>query len=185
MLLLATHGKASNIPSEPSYLAFSPAKDSAFYLYMRDLYQLHLPAELVVLSACETNLGEYKVGEGVISLAKGFFHAGVRSMVATLWSVDDAKNADLMLQFFQQIRKGVPKDAALQQAKLNHLKTRPHDEAHPFFWAAAVATGDMAPMDFPAPWRWVFYGIAVLVAGAGFFWLKHWALFSNSKHKKA
>ncbi len=111
MLLLATHGKASNVPSEPSYLAFSPAKDSAFYLYMRDLYQLHLPAELVVLSACETNLGEYKVGEGVISLAKGFFHAGARSMVATLWSVDDAKNADLMLQFFQQIKEVCRKTA--------------------------------------------------------------------------
>ena len=172
MLLLATHGKASNVPSEPSYLAFSPAKDSAFYLYMRDLYQLHLPAELVVLSACETNLGEYKVGEGVISLAKGFFHAGARSMVATLWSVDDAKNADLMLQFFRQIRKETPKDAALQQAKLNHLMTRPHDEAHPFFWAAAVATGDMAPMDFPSPWRWVFYGAAILAAVGGFWWFK-------------
>jgi len=172
MLLLATHGKASSVPEEPSYLAFSPAKSTGIYVYVKDLYQLRLPAELVVLSACQTNLGEYKVGEGVISLAKGFFHAGVRSMVATLWSVDDAKNADLMLQFFQQIRKGMPKDAALQQAKLNHLSARPHDEAHPFFWAAAVATGDMAAMDFSSPWRWVFYGAAVMAAGIGVLWFK-------------
>ncbi len=185
MLLLATHGKASDDPDKPSHLVFSPEKDPVFHIYAKDLFQMRLPAELVVLSACETNIGEYRTGEGVISLAKGFFHAGTRSMVATLWSVDDAKNADLMLQFFQQIREGMPKDGALQQAKLNHLIAKPHDEAHPFFWAAAVATGDMAPMDFPSPWRWVFYGAAILAVGAAFWWFKNWVPFQRSKHRKA
>jgi len=185
MLLLATHGKASDDPDKPSHLVFSPEKDSVFHVYSKDLFQMRLPAALVVLSACETNIGEYRTGEGVISLAKGFFHAGARSMVATLWSVDDAKNADLMLQFFQHIREGMPKDGALQQAKLNHLIARPHDEAHPFFWAAAVATGDMAPMDFSSPWRWVFYAAAILMAGAGFLWFRNWAPFQHSKHRKA
>ncbi|NUO01965.1 MAG: CHAT domain-containing protein [Saprospiraceae bacterium] len=184
MLLLATHGKASSTYDKPSYLVFSPNKNTAFELIVRDLYEMHLPAELVVLSACETNLGEHKEGEGVVSLAKGFFHAGVRSMVATLWSVDDARNADLMLQFFQQIRKEKPKDDALKQAKLNYLKARPHDEAHPFFWAAAVATGDMTPMDFRSPWRWLLYGTGMLIAGVVVWWKRSYFLVKKRHQKK-
>ncbi len=188
MLLLATHGKASGNPNVPSYLAFSPT-DSAFQMSVKDLYQMQLPAELVVLSACETNLGEYQEGEGVISLAKGFFHAGVRSLVATLWSVDDAKNADLMVQFFQRIKQGMPKDQALQQAKLNYLKIRPHDEAHPFYWAAAVATGEMAPLTFFSSWPWWLLFTFLTLGGTALLFLKKrggkWVLFQPTKHRKA
>ncbi|MBK8426731.1 MAG: CHAT domain-containing protein [Lewinellaceae bacterium] len=62
-------------------------------------------------------------------------------MVATLWSVDDAKNAKLIRMFFENIRSGMPKDEALRQAKLRFLNELPHDEAHPVFWAATVANG--------------------------------------------
>lgn len=173
ILLLATHGRASNDPEKPSFLAFNPAKDSAFQLYVNDLYQMRLPAELVVLSACETNLGQYKAGEGVVSLAKGFFRAGTRSLVATLWSVDDAKNADLMTLFFQGISAEMPKDAALQDAKLSFLTSHPHDEAHPFYWAAAVATGDMRPMEIASPWRqYALYILVVLLLGGLAWWFR-------------
>lgn len=92
--------------------------------------------------------GSTRLGEGVISLAKGFFHAGARSIVATLWSVDDAKNAKLIRMFFENIRSGMAKDEALRRAKLRFLDELPHDEAHPVFWAATVANGDMAAMEF-------------------------------------
>ncbi|HOY07594.1 MAG TPA: CHAT domain-containing protein [Saprospiraceae bacterium] len=167
ILLLSTHGQASSAAGDLSYLAFAQAQDSSgsAFLYVRDLYLLHFPAELVVLSACETSVGEYRLGEGVISLAKGFFHAGARSIVATLWSVDDAKNAKLIRMFFDCLRTGVRKDEALRDAKLRFLDKVSQDEAHPVYWAAAIANGDMAPMDLPGsgwPWWWMAGGALVL-----------------------
>lgn len=158
ILLLATHGQANPSVGEYAYLAFSPPQDSqgSAFLYVRDLYQQHIPAALVVLSACETNIGENRVGEGTVSLARGFFQAGARSVVATLWSVDDAKNADLMRLFFKQLKKGARKDTALRQAKLRFLDTHSNDAAHPVYWAAAVAGGDMEAIELEAfGWWWV------------------------------
>lgn len=169
ILHLATHGYASAAVGELSYLAFSPPQDSSSsaFLYVRDLYLLKLPAELVVLSACETNAGEYRTGEGLVSLAKGFFHAGVRSVVATLWRVDDAKNADLMLRFFKNIQQGNLKDAALRKAKLSFILDLPHDEAHPAYWAAAVAQGEMAALSLQTAWigAWWLLLLALLPLG--------------------
>ena len=168
ILLLSSHGQASSAAGDLSYLAFAAGGDTsgAAFLYVRDLYLQHFPAELVVLSACETSVGEYRLGEGVISLAKGFFHAGARSIVATLWSVDDAKNARLIRMFFDCLQTGVRKDEALRDAKLRFLDKVSQDEAHPVYWAAPIANGDMAPMDLPGsgwPWWWLAGG--GLVAG--------------------
>ncbi len=138
-----------------SYLAFhhEPGDTAAPVVYSRDLYARHIPAELVVLSACETSVGEYRAGEGVVSIAKGFFHAGARSVVATLWSVDDARHADLMLKFLKNISTGERKDAALQKAKLDYISQHPHDEAHPAYWAAATAWGNVRPVTKRSWWR--------------------------------
>lgn len=176
MLLLAMHGKASSTVGDLSYLAFSTTGDSTEnpFLYTRDLYNQSIPAELVVLSACETSVGEYKFGQGVISLAKGFFYAGAHSVAATLWSVDDTRNAELMRFFFQEIKNGVAKDDALRQAKLQFLQTHPHDEAHPVYWAAVTAYGDMRPMAWPgANWHWAV-GLGLLGCAALLLWRLRW-----------
>lgn len=172
ILHLATHAQARSTVGDLSYLAFSQPADSSgeAYVYLRDLYLQRLRAELVVLSACETSAGEYRTGEGMVSLAKGFFHAGVRSVVATLWSVDDAKNADLMLRFFQQIKNGDSKDAALRTAKLNYLDAHPHDEAHPVYWAAAVAVGEMQPIGLDRVGGWWMLVIAGIALALMFRW---------------
>ena len=175
VLLLSTHGQASSMAGDYSYLAFSASADStaASFLYVRDLYLQKLPAELVVLSACETSVGEYRLGEGVISLANGFFHAGARSMIATLWSVDDAKNARLITLFFNYLYSGLRKDEALRQAKLKFLDSVSQDEAHPVFWAAAIAHGDMKAMEFPAKYKWLWWVGAIIVVlffGVLVFW---------------
>lgn len=175
VLLLSTHGQASSMAGDYSYLAFSASADSTApsFLYVRDLYLQRLPAELVVLSACETSVGENRLGEGVISLAKGFFHAGARSIVATLWSVDDAKNARLISLFFNCLQAGVRKDEALRQAKIQFLDTVSQDEAHPVFWAAAIANGDMKAMDFPQKHSWIWWvGAVILILGAWVGWKK-------------
>lgn len=146
ILHLATHGRADERVGDYSFLAFSEIKDSVEneLLYVRDLYNLQLNADLVVLSACETGLGKLSRGEGIISLARAFAYAGAKSIVTTLWSVDDAKTKDLMVDFYRKLKKGMTKDAALRQAKLDYLEshTNPGD-AHPFYWAGFAPIGDM------------------------------------------
>ncbi len=173
ILLLSMHGKASSTVGDLSYLAFSTTADSTEnpFLYTRDLYTQSIPADLVVLSACETSVGEYRLGQGVISLARGFFQAGARSVAATLWSVDDARNAELMRLFFQQIKNGATKDEALHEAKIQFLQTHPHDEANPVYWAAVTAYGDMRAIEFQRNNGVWFAGLGLL-ALVFFVWLR-------------
>ncbi|HRI58597.1 MAG TPA: CHAT domain-containing protein [Saprospiraceae bacterium] len=145
ILHLATHARANAKTGDYSFLVFADQKDSAEneILYARDIYNLQLNADLVVLSACETGLGELQSSEGVISLARAFAYAGAKSIVTSLWSVSDSKTKDLMIDFYKNLRKGMLKDDALRQAKLDFLKRNRGQAAHPFYWAGFVGIGNM------------------------------------------
>ncbi|MEM9922073.1 MAG: CHAT domain-containing tetratricopeptide repeat protein, partial [Bacteroidota bacterium] len=160
LILLATHAEANPRSGEYSWMAFSETPDTinGSLLYAKDLYGLRLPAQMVVLSACETGIGEFEKGEGVLSLSRGFFYAGAKSIVNTLWSVDDARNSALIQLFFQELKQGKPKDVAMQQAKLSFLTQHPNDEAHPVFWAGPVLTGQLAPLKMGSSKRYIWWG---------------------------
>jgi CHAT domain-containing protein/tetratricopeptide (TPR) repeat protein len=171
ILLLSMHGKASAAVGDLSYIAFSTTGDTTQnpFLYTRDLYAHSLPAELVVLSACETNVGAYRFGQGVISLAKGFFQAGAHSVAATLWSVDDARHAELMRLFLTRIKDGADKAEALHEAKLAYLQSHPHDEANPVFWGAVTVYGDTCPIPLHTIYP-VWWLLAVVALAAAWVW---------------
>ncbi len=150
---LSTHGVVDSRSGDYSYLAFAEQKDSLEneFLYIRDLYNLQLNADMVVLSACETGIGELQRGEGIISLARGFTYAGAKSIITSLWSVSDEHTKDLMLNFYKYLKMGFSKDEALRKAKLTLIENlSPEDGmyAHPYFWSGFIGIGDMRPLDF-------------------------------------
>ncbi|MBL7814695.1 MAG: CHAT domain-containing protein [Saprospiraceae bacterium] len=142
---LATHGNANDKVGDYSFLAFAEQRDSQQneLLYVRDIYNLSLNADMVVLSACETGIGELKRGEGIVSLARAFTYAGAKSMVTTLWDVNDKSTMYVMEGFYRQLRKGQPKDKALWQSKIDYFTRAKGELAHPYFWAAFIPIGDM------------------------------------------
>ncbi len=106
----------------------------------REIYRLRLSSELVVLSACQTARGRILPGEGVQGLAQAFFHAGARSVVASLWDVSDRRTADLMSRFYGHLADGESKALALQSAKLDLLRHDPR--LAPRYWAPFVLIGE-------------------------------------------
>lgn len=167
ILHLATHGKTNLKASEYSYLAFTEISDSLDneLLYVKDLYHMRLKAAMVVLSACETGIGEYQRGEGIVSLARGFSYAGASSIITTLWSINDKKTAQLMALFYENIKAGQPKDQALQFAKRDFIVAQNgHDEGHPYFWSGYVAIGEMEALNFGWTWwMWACRGLLGLL----------------------
>ncbi|HEX9824928.1 MAG TPA: tetratricopeptide repeat protein [Actinomycetota bacterium] len=101
-----------------------------------------LGTELVVLSACETGLGEVRVGEGVFGLRRAFVLAGARTLVMSLWKVPDVQTRELMEDFYARLKAGEPRAEALRQAQLDLARTYPH----PWFWGAFICQGDPGPL---------------------------------------
>ena len=187
---LSSHGKVNDQHPEYSFLAFHSPGDTlridsftvpnVSALYLSELYRLNLQAEMVVLSACETGVGKLYQGEGISSLAQGFFYAGAESIITTLWQVNDQSSAQFMQQFYAYLRQGMSKDAALRQVKLNFIS----EKEDPYYWAPYVALGDMQPLtqdpfrqSHKALWTW---GIALLGLGIWLIYLWSFGPFPNS-----
>ncbi len=144
----ATHARFDETEPGLSGLIFSGfdrqgrARDG--FVRLHDIYDLRLPAELVVLSACDTALGKDIEGEGLVGIVRGFMYAGSKRVVASFWQVADAATAELMNRFYlEMFGHGLAPPAALRKAQL-HVMRQPRWR-HPFYWAAFSLQGEWLP----------------------------------------
>lgn len=154
---LAAHGvyTATDALASAIFLAPDGSDDGRFTV--RDVYGLNLHAtDLVVLSACESQLGARSSGDEVVGLTRAFFFAGTPSVLATLWSVDDEATEQLIERFYTHLRSGQSKADALRQAQLDIRNLRPN----PYYWAGFVLSGDAGTTTTQPSWR--NFGIATL-----------------------
>lgn len=180
---LASHGIYKPATPLNSYLALAPTNEQDGWLTASEVYNLDLQqTNLVVLSACTTQLGELlgqgqgnvSAGDDVVGLTRAFLFAGTPSVMATLWNVKDQSTQLLMEHFYQNLQAGMSKAEALRQAQIALIRSE--DYASPYYWAAFVLSGDGGPLPIQQPgWGWAWVGgLIVLIVtglGAGGWWL--------------
>jgi CHAT domain-containing protein/tetratricopeptide (TPR) repeat protein len=145
ILHFATHGVLDSERPELSAIVLSLVDERGQpqngFIRLNEIYNLNLPADLVMLSACQTGLGKEIRGEGLIGLTRGFMYAGAARVGTSLWKVDDAATAALMGRFYQaMLKEGKSSAAALRAAQLDMLKQKRWQS--PYYWAAFILQGE-------------------------------------------
>ncbi|MBE0461534.1 MAG: CHAT domain-containing protein [Candidatus Aminicenantes bacterium] len=120
-------------------LSLTKGQDEDGFLQVREIYNLRLAADLIVLSACQTGRGTLEKGEGVLGLPRVFFFAGAKSVVSTLWRIGDKPTAQFMQYFYKMLSQGMGKAQSLRLAKMKMLESK---YSHPYYWAAFVLNGE-------------------------------------------
>jgi CHAT domain-containing protein/Tfp pilus assembly protein PilF len=178
----ATHGFLDNDHPELSGIVLSlvdqQGRPQNGFLRLHDIYNLDLPVDLVVLSACNTALGKDVRGEGLVGLTRGFMYAGAAGVVASLWKVDDEATAELMRHFYSgMFGDGLSPAAALRKAQLELAREKRWHS--PYYWAGFVIQGQYAERQKWEPatsWRAkliVAGTVIILFLIAGFYGLRH------------
>jgi CHAT domain-containing protein len=147
---IGTHAEANNQYPEYSRLIFAkdldhPTSDNSLYLF--DIYNYDLSADLAVLTACETGKPGFFPGEGMISMAHAFNYAGSESILTGLWKIDEQASTMITQFFYDKLAEGMTKDEALRQAKLTYLATAEGRMLAPQYWAGLVIMGNTAAID--------------------------------------
>ena len=133
ILHIATHGFFSSRAKG----RFSGLIASDGYIFIIDIFNWKMDANLVVLSACETGLGRILEGDEMVGLSRAFMQAGTDNLIATLWNVQDKSTGDLMISFYRGILSGENVSHSLRNAQLELMKSYPH----PFYWAPFIIFG--------------------------------------------
>lgn len=126
-------------------------------LYGEQIAKLNSNLDMVVLSACETGLGEFKYGEGIKSLASSFLSSGANSILYSLWKVNDQSTSEIIKEFYTNLDKGQTKSEALKNAKINFINTASPQFNHPYHWAGLTLVnmvGYESNLDY---WKWFFW----------------------------
>lgn len=168
ILHFATHGFLRPSSPEKSGLMLSTidqeGKRVEGFVGLQDIYSLRAPVDLVVLSACQTGLGEDIRGEGLIGLTRGFMYAGATSVVASLWKVEDEATAELMKRFYTEMLKNKKTPSEALRLAQNSIRQEPQWSA-PHYWAGFTLQGEYRyVVNVSRGWR--VYQIVLLAAAA-------------------
>lgn len=181
ILHLAMHAEID--PEEPMLSAFllgtGPEENQKVYAY--EIQSRSLQARHAVLSACNTGIGQMRKGEGMMSLSRCFQYAGCQSMVVSLWPVDDLATSELMHYYYTHLLAGLPKDVALQRAKLDFLHHADPATSHPYYWAGFVIIGNTDPIRVADPMKWWVW---IALVGAGLVLLFSLKKLLKSTHRR-
>ena len=138
------------------------------FLQMREIYNLHLKADLVTLSACETGLGEFIRGEGIEGINRAFFYAGASAVLMSLWAVNDQATYQLMERFYYHLKNSLPLAKALRKAKLELINS--DVLTHPYYWAGFIISGQANKSIFThSKIKWILVTISGLLLGSAIF----------------
>lgn len=154
----ATHGLIDDRVPHRSAVILSLDDDSTEdgFFQAREVFNTRLNADLVVLSACQTGKGKLEKGEGVSGLYRAFLHAGSRSVLMSLWSINDKATAEFMKSFYGELAVGRSKSDALRETKLRMISSK---YRNPFYWAAFVLNGEARSsiaLQKPSLWDRIF-----------------------------
>ncbi|MCK0132641.1 CHAT domain-containing protein [Flavobacteriaceae bacterium F08102] len=149
---IGTHAESNNVNPELSRLVFAKNISDAThindnYLYTYEIYNQNFNANLAILTACETGKPSYQPGEGMISLAHAFNYAGSKSILTSLWQIDEQSSSLILDRFFRYLESGLSKDEALRNAKLDYIRHADGRTLHPQYWAGLILMGDTYPID--------------------------------------
>lgn len=141
ILHIASHSTANLREERLAKILFAPQKHpDSTYLYAESIYYLPLKAQLVVLSSCESGVGKFAPGEGVMSLARGFLHAGAKNVISSLWEADDQYTKKMMILLYQQILlRHKSYTQALHTVKNQLIAQEPY--LHPKYWSNFILIG--------------------------------------------
>ncbi|MCT8338940.1 CHAT domain-containing protein [Flavobacteriaceae bacterium TK19130] len=174
---IGTHAESNNVSPELSRLIFAKGESSETVseensLYAYELYNYELSSELAILTACETGKPSYQPGEGMLSLTHAFTHAGSQSILTSLWNVDEKSSAAIVAAFYDHLADGVPKNKALQLAKLEYLSQAKGRVQAPPYWAGLILMGNTEPLKMTLDHsNWILYGGILLIVIGLLFWL--------------
>lgn len=150
----------------------SPQATGDEVIYVNEILNLNMSANLVILSACETGIGKLVHGEGLMSIGRAFKYAGCPNLIMSLWKINDRSATEIINQFNRNLKKGQKKDVALRNAKLDYLNSNTiYSRSHPFFWSAFILIGDNEPLFHKKRIVPLASGL-LLIAISAFFWIR-------------
>ncbi len=168
------HFNGHAILNQNQSFSYLPLDALGSKLFAYEFNQWKTNAKMVVLSACETGSGKVAAGEGVLNFSRSIIKSGAKSVISTLWPVNDQTTSKIISSFYKYLEEGKSKSMSLSKAKQDFLSTCPDYQKHPYYWAGITLTGDNSPITFvsPKPYKWLIIGSALLIFLAFFIFYK-------------
>lgn len=170
---IASHAQIDETDPFLSHIMLKGTPDNDGLIYGFELIGKQLNIDLISLSACHTGNSILIPGEGMLSLANGFFISGTRNIIMSLWNTNDASSATLLTDFYKSLSNGVSINKSLQLAKIAHINASPEVLTHPHYWAVYVLNGNNDYQQPRASLWWQYLLAGLLASVVLFFGIKY------------